>query len=144
MPGLVPAQQSSIEGRGATGTPRRYSGATNLYPQLTFNMHTTRRSFVIHSLSATGALAASGLALAQTAAPALVKDTDANAIALGYKTDGSKTDIKKYPKYAPSQNCANCSLYQAKAGDAAGACALFPGKQVAAKAWCSAWVKKAA
>ena len=107
-------------------------------------MHSTRRRFVIHSLSATGALAVSGLALAQTAAPALVKDTDANAIALGYKTDGSKTDTKKYPKYAPSQNCANCSLYQAKAGDAAGACPLFAGKQVAAKAWCSAWVKKAA
>jgi hypothetical protein len=142
--GLVPAQQSSIEGRRATGPPRRYSGATDSYLQNTHNMHTTRRSFVIHSLSATGALAVSGLALAQTAAPALVKDTDANAVALGYKTDGTKTDVKKYPKYAPSQNCANCSLYQAKAGDAAGACALFAGKQVAAKAWCSAWVKKAA
>ena len=107
-------------------------------------MHSTRRSFVIHSLSATGALAASGLALAQTAAPAMVKDTDANAVALGYKTDGSKTDAKKYPKYAAGQNCANCALYQAKAGDAAGPCPLFAGKQVAAKAWCSAWVKKAA
>ena len=107
-------------------------------------MHSTRRSFVIHSLSATGALAASGLALSQTAAPALVKDTDANAVALGYKTDGSKTDVKKYPKYAAGQNCANCALYQAKAGDAAGACPLFAGKQVAPKAWCSAWAKKAA
>ena len=104
----------------------------------------SRRSFVIHSLNATGALAASGLALSQTAAPALVKDTDANAVALGYKTDGSKTDAKKYPKYAPRQNCANCALYQAKASDAAGGCPLCAGKQVAAKAWCSAWAKKAA
>ncbi len=42
-----------------------------------------------------------------------------------------------------AQNCANCQLY---AGDAAAewaACALFPGKEVAAKGWCSAWVAKA-
>ncbi len=107
-------------------------------------MTSSRRTFVIHSLSATGALAVSGLALAQTAAPALVKDTDANAVALGYKTDGSKTDPKKYPKYAASQNCANCALYQGKASDAAAACPLFAGKLVPAKAWCSAWAKKAA
>ena len=74
----------------------------------TIAMTYSRRSFVIHSFSATGALAASGLALAQTAAPALVKDTDANAVALGYKTDGSKTDVKKYPKYAAGQNYKNC------------------------------------
>ena len=104
----------------------------------------SRRSFVIHSLTATGALAVSSLAFSQTAAPALVKDTDANAVALGYMTDGTKTDVKKYPKYAAGQNCGNCALYQGKAGDAAGACPLFAGKQVAAKAWCSAWVKKAA
>jgi hypothetical protein len=105
---------------------------------------TTRRTFVIHTLSATGALAASSLALSQTAAAPMVKDTDANAVALGYKADGSKTDTKKYPKYAAGQSCASCALYQGKAGDAAGACPLFAGKQVAAKGWCSAWAKKAA
>jgi len=104
-----------------------------------------RRTFVIQAVCATGALAVTGLALAQTAAaPPLVKDTDANAVALGYKTDGSKTDSKKYPKYAASQNCANCALYQGKATDAAAACPLFPGKLVPAKAWCNAWAKKAA
>lgn len=105
---------------------------------------TSRRTFVIHALTASGALAASSLALSQTAAASMVKDTDANAVALGYKADGSKTDTKKYPKYAAGQNCANCALYQGKATDAAGACPLFAGKQVAAKGWCSAWAKKAA
>ena len=105
---------------------------------------TSRRTFVIHALSATGALAASSLALSQTATAPMVKDTDANAVALGYKTDGSKTDPKKYPKYAPSQNCANCALYQGKATDPVAPCPLFAGKVVAAKAWCSAWAKKAA
>ncbi|MDP1688059.1 high-potential iron-sulfur protein [Hydrogenophaga sp.] len=103
---------------------------------------TSRRTFVIHALTASGALAASSLALSQTAAAPMVKDTDANAVALGYKADGSKTDTKKYPKYAASQNCANCALYQGAAGSEAGPCPLFAGKQVAAAGWCASWVKK--
>ena len=104
-----------------------------------------RRTFILQACSASTVLVASSLALAQKpATPELVKDTDANAAALGYKTDGSKTDTKKYPKFAATQNCANCSLYQGGAKDAVGGCPLFAGKQVAAKGWCSAWVKKAA
>jgi len=33
-------------------------------------------------------------------------------------------------------------LFQGKAGDKAGMCPLFAGKQVAAAAWCSAYAKK--
>ena len=105
-------------------------------------MKSQRRTFIIHS----AATSASALLLSQAAfaqAPELVKDTDANAIALGYKTDGTKTDTKKYPKYAASQNCANCALWAGDAKAPTGKCALFAGKAVAAKAWCSAWAKKA-
>ena len=105
-------------------------------------MTISRRTFVIHSTLATSALLGTSLLHAQ-AAP-LVKDEDPQAIALAYKTDGTKTDIKKHPKYNKAQNCANCSLYQGKATDKAAACPLFAGKQVAAKGWCTAWVKKAA
>ena len=35
-------------------------------------------------------------------------------------------------------NCANSSLYSA-AGNAAGACTLFPGRLVKAAGWCGAW-----
>ena len=34
------------------------------------------------------------------------------------------------------------SLYQGAANSTAGGCPLFPGKQVAAKGWCSAYAKK--
>jgi hypothetical protein len=34
-------------------------------------------------------------------------------------------------------------LYQGKPADAWGDCPIFPGKQVAGKGWCSAYVKKA-
>jgi hypothetical protein len=106
-------------------------------------MKSQRRSFIIYAAT-TGAAATLGTQAAFAQTPELVKDTDANAVALGYKTDGSKTDTKKYPKYAKEQNCANCALWVGDAKAANGKCALFAGKAVAAKAWCSAWAKKAA
>ena len=98
-----------------------------------------RRQLVIHA-SAAGAALVAGSALAQAA---LLAETDPQAVALGYKADTTKVDAAKYPKHAATQNCANCALYQGKAGDAAGGCPLFAGKQVAGKGWCSAWAKKA-
>ena len=65
------------------------------------------------------------------------------AVALGYKADTTKVDAKKFPKHAATQNCANCALFQGKAGDKAGGCPLFAGKTVTATGWCSAWAKKA-
>lgn len=98
-----------------------------------------RREFIVQLSLGTGALMASQ-AMAQGA---MLAETDAQAVALGYKADTTKVDAKKYPKHAASQQCNGCGLYQGKATDAAGACSLFPGKQVAGKGWCSAWVKKA-
>ena len=99
-------------------------------------MHNTRRTFLI-------TVAAGGAAFASAAqAQSKVDERDPQASALGYVADATKADAKKYPKYAAGQNCASCALYQGKTGDAAGGCPLFAGKQVASKAWCSAWAKK--
>jgi hypothetical protein len=76
-------------------------------------------------------------------APARLEESDAQAQALGYRHDTTKVDKTKFAKHAAEQNCANCQLFQAKANDAWGGCPIFPGKQVNAKGWCSAWVKKA-
>jgi len=73
----------------------------------------------------------------------LVDEKDAQAAALGYVAVAAKADKAKFPKYADGQMCSNCSLYQGGAADQGG-CPLFPGKQVLAKAWCSAYNKKAA
>lgn len=105
-------------------------------------MTTSRRTFVIQSLTGAGALACAALPNAAFAQVALT-DADPQAVALGYKTDATKADAKKYPKYAAGQHCANCALYQGKATDAEGGCPLFAGKKVAGKGWCSAWAKKA-
>ena len=98
-----------------------------------------RREFIVQFSLGTSALVA-GQAFAQGA---MVADADPQAAALGYKADGTKTDKKKFPKYAAEQKCSNCALFQGKAGDKAGACPLFAGKQVAAAGWCSAYAKKA-
>jgi formylmethanofuran:tetrahydromethanopterin formyltransferase len=101
------------------------------------NSHIPRRVFLM-------TLAASGTTLATTAqAQAMVDEKDAQAAALGYVADAKRVDAKKYPKFAASQNCANCALYQGKAADKAAGCPLFAGKQVAGAGWCSAWAKKA-
>jgi hypothetical protein len=98
-----------------------------------------RREFIVQFSLGTAALVA-GQAQAQGA---MVADSDPQAVALGYKSDGTKTDKTKFPKYAAGQQCASCALFQGKAGDKAGACPLFAGKQVSANGWCSAYAKKA-
>jgi hypothetical protein len=87
-------------------------------------------------------------AAAPPAAPAaatgpLVDEKDPQAAALGYVAVAAKADKAKFPKYADGQLCSNCALYMG--GSAAqGGCPLYPGKQVLAVAWCSAYNKKAA
>ncbi len=73
----------------------------------------------------------------------LVDEKDVQAAALGYVAVAAKADKAKFPKYADGQVCSNCSLYQGGNADQGG-CPLFPGKQVLAKAWCSAYNKKVA
>jgi hypothetical protein len=90
-------------------------------------------------------LAASGTALVATSAgaQAQVDEKDPTAAALGYVSDTTRGDAKKFPKHDNAQLCNGCALWQAKPTDALGNCALFAGKQVNAKGWCSAWAKKA-
>lgn len=105
-------------------------------------MTTSRRTFVIQSITGVSALAGLAMTNAALAQDALA-DTDPQAVALGYKADATKADAKKYPKYAAGQQCGNCALFQGKATDATGGCPLFAGKKVASKGWCSAYAKKA-
>jgi hypothetical protein len=57
---------------------------------------------------------------------------DPTAKALGYVT---KSTI-------PEKTCANCSQYTGAAGGSKGGCTIFPGKDVTAAGYCTAWVKK--
>ena len=111
---------------------------------------TTRRIFLLQ-VAATGT-AAFAVTPAVTPAtkpatgstPAKVDEKDATAVALGYVSENTRADKKKYPKFSAEQKCSTCVLYQGKAGDASGPCPIFAGKLVAANGWCSSYVKKAA
>ena len=99
---------------------------------------TDRRSFILRTVAAT-----SVLGLTNTRALADVDESDAVAVALGYKADSKKVDSTKYPNHDVAQLCGNCKQFQGKAGDrSGGGCSLFGGKAVAAAGWCTAWVKK--
>ena len=102
-------------------------------------MSSTRRIF-LSTVAAAGCATICGTALA--AGGPMVDENDPQAKALGYVTDASKADTKKFPKYEKGQHCASCALFQGKESDAAAPCALFAGKQVAGPGWCSAWAKK--
>jgi hypothetical protein len=99
-------------------------------------MNRTRRALVQRGLIASALVPIAGFFVSTAAycdSPAL-DSSDPTAKALGYVPKSAK----------PDANCANCSLFQAKSGDAMGPCTLFPGKSVASTGWCSGWVKKPA
>jgi hypothetical protein len=102
------------------------------------DMKSSRRQFIIYSAAGLASLSMTNQANAQ----AMVAETDPQAVGLGYKADASTVDKAKFAKYADGNNCSNCQLYMSKSADA-GSCGIFAGKQVAAKGWCNAWVKKA-
>ncbi len=104
---------------------------------------TNRREFIVNCSFGASAVALALTATQAAAQAAMVAETDANAVGLGYKANATKVDKTKYPKYAIGQVCTNCALFQGKAADKAGGCPLFGAKQVAGPGWCSAWAKKA-
>ncbi len=101
---------------------------------------TIRRRFIFALPAVALALATGRNASAQAAK---LEETDAQAVALGYRHDAAKVDAKKFPTYQAGHNCANCQLFLGKPADALGACGAVGGKLVNAKGWCVVWAKKA-
>ena len=83
---------------------------------------------------------AANQAVAQTKALPKLPLDNAQAKSLGYV---EKAATSKHATFKPGRECSNCMLYKGTAGQAYGPCQLFPKNSVAAKGWCSAWVKKA-
>jgi High potential iron-sulfur protein len=96
----------------------------------------TRRAILKGGLVVSALVPAAGLFINATARgeSAALDPNDPTAKTLGYVTKSAK----------PDANCANCSQFQGKAGDAMGPCAIFSGKSVASTGWCMSWVKKVA
>jgi len=71
-----------------------------------------------------------------------LKESDSIATQMGYKTDTTKVDEKKYPTHKAGQACGSCRFYQGDAGGASGPCQIFAGKSVSAKGWCQVYAAK--
>jgi hypothetical protein len=106
--------------------------------KMTFKTPITRRVLMLKTVAASCAT----LSVLSVQAQTMLLESDSQAKTLGYKADASKIDTKQQPRHVAGQICSNCILYQGAANSTAGGCPLFPGKQVAAKAWCSAYAKK--
>ena len=102
-------------------------------------MNKLRRSLLAIVPAASVALLAGRTVSAQSAR---VDEQAANAVALGYKHDAAAIDTKKYGQYVKGSACANCMLYAGKPSDPWAPCGALGGKQVSAKGWCIAYVKK--
>lgn len=101
----------------------------------------SRRRFLVEGTGVLGALALFALTpRARAAELPHVSPADPTAQALHYTEDAGKLDKAKAPTYIPGSNCATCNLFQG--GTPFGPCALFPGKAVSEKGWCSGYVKK--
>jgi hypothetical protein len=91
--------------------------------------HDKRRRAILKGLASIPVLAITGYQTSAHAAMLSVDDPTAKALA--YTEKSTKE----------GQSCANCNLYQGGSA-ASGACAIFPGKDVAAAGWCKSWVAK--
>jgi hypothetical protein len=96
-----------------------------------------RRHFLVYTALGAIAIPLSELRYSKPAlANEQLSEDDAQAKALGYKHDASQT---KRP--SADQQCANCQHIRGDSGEWR-PCAIFPGKDVNANGWCSAWAKK--
>lgn len=76
----------------------------------------------------------SGMAHAQQLKPLSTDNPQAKLLA--YHEDAKSV---KHENFKAGSDCGNCQFFTS----ATGACVLFPGFRVPAKAWCSAWAIKA-
>jgi len=79
-----------------------------------------------------------GIKTARAADAPQLSEDDPMAKALKYTHDASTVKERS----AATAVCDTCQHYSGEAGSEWGPCALFQGKQVNAKGWCSAWVQK--
>ena len=107
------------------------------------SVNLNRRQFFATVGAAASSVALGALAVKDAAAADLphLQESEALAVSMNYKEDGSKVDAKKFPNHKADQSCSNCQFYQGGAGY--GPCQIFQGKAVSSKGWCQVWAKKA-
>ena len=107
---------------------------------MTEEIQSPRRRFLKLAGGAAAALVVLG-ALPRRAWAALPHLTQANnptAKAMKYVENNTKAGAP----HKAGEDCSKCMHYQGKPGQAYGGCAIFPGYDVNAKGWCTAFAAK--
>jgi hypothetical protein len=104
----------------------------------------TRRTFlrtIVAALPA-GAVLVNGKSVAQDLPKLAANDPAAKALV--YVENAAQVDTSNplAARFQAGQDCSNCAQIQGEDGAAWRPCAIFPGKLVASKGWCSVWVAK--
>ena len=101
-----------------------------------------RRKFIkLSAGAAAGYLVYPGSPAQAQDLPQITED-DPVAAALKYTHDASTVDPAARTQPAAEQTCLNCAQLQGDEGDEWRPCAIFIGKLVNVKGWCSVWVPK--
>ena len=100
-----------------------------------------RRFMQLSAGAAAGLLVHPGSEAQAQDLPQLTED-DPVAGALKYTHDASTVDPASRSQPAEVQTCTNCAQLQGEEGDEWRPCAIFIGKLVNTKGWCSVWVPK--
>lgn len=98
----------------------------------------SRRDFLGKIAVAVPASAAIASAAQGEDLPRITED-DPAGMALKYVHDAGAVDKATNPRFEPGQDCSNCAQIQGEEGAEWRPCAIFPGKLVANKGWCSVW-----
>lgn len=100
----------------------------------------SRRRFLALMARAAGAVLVAGAWVrgAAAALPHLGASSNATARALHYTDDARKSAVA----HPPMQHCMMCRHYRGSMGEAWGPCEVFPGFDVNAMGWCSAYAAR--
>lgn len=109
--------------------PMPKSGAPEMQP--------ARRRFLGGVVATAALIPLASLAVAEAADLPHLSPGAPTAKALDYVEDATTSKSATYKK---GHECANCALYQGDRKAAWGPCAVFPGKDVDAKGWCTSYV----
>ena len=108
-------------------------------------MDTSRRAFFKKGLGVVATVSVAQL-IADRVAYALdlphLDEASGLATGLGYKSDATKVDKAKFPRYQAGMSCSGCARYQGTPDAQWGGCGIFVGQAVNAKGWCTAFVPK--
>lgn len=100
-----------------------------------------RRHFLSLAVKSAVLIPMAGMGVARMAVAAdlpHLSPSDPTAKALNYVEVATES---KNSAYAAGHACDNCALYQGDRKAKWGPCAVFPGKDVDTKGWCSSYVK---